>query len=75
MTVDQGCQTITVTVNGEDRSIPAGLTVQELLGWLGIDGGRVAVELNRGIVRQPLWASTAVEAGAQLEIVQFVGGG
>jgi thiamine biosynthesis protein ThiS len=75
MTVDQGCQTITVTVNGEERPIPAGLTVQELLGRLGIDGARVAVELNRGIVRQPLWGSTPVEAGAQLEIVQFVGGG
>jgi thiamine biosynthesis protein ThiS len=75
MTVDQGCQTIRVTVNGEERSIPAGFTVQQLLGWLGIDGGRVAVELNRAIVRQPVWGSTPVEAGAQLEIVQFVGGG
>ena len=75
MTVNQGCQTITVSVNGESRSVPAGLTVSDLLSWLEIEPDRVAVELNRAIVRQPSWGSTPVSDGAQLEIVQFVGGG
>ncbi|HYP08803.1 MAG TPA: sulfur carrier protein ThiS [Bryobacteraceae bacterium] len=75
MTLKEGCQTIGVTVNGESRSIPYGLTVIQVLEWLGVEPARVAVELNRGIVRQADWATTAVDAGAQIEIVQFVGGG
>lgn len=52
-----------------------GLNVLALLAELGITPDRVAVELNREIVRQPRWEETPIEAGAQLEIVQFVGGG
>jgi thiamine biosynthesis protein ThiS len=47
----------------------------ELLRFLQIDPDRVAVELNRKIVRQPEWSGTAVPDGANIEIVQFVGGG
>ena len=75
MTLKEGCQTVEVKVNGEIRSIPYGLTVVQLLERLGIDPVRVAVELNRSIVRQGEWQTTPVDAGAQLEIVQFVGGG
>ena len=75
MTLKEGCQTIEVIVNGESRSVPYGLTVVRLLEWLGIEPARVAVELNRSIVRQGEWEATPVEGGAQLEIVQFVGGG
>lgn len=67
--------TIDVVVNGEARSVPAGQTVLGLLQTLELDPARVAVELNRRIVKQPLWADTEVLAGAELEIVQFVGGG
>jgi len=66
---------IGITVNGEPRRVPAGLNVEALLACLGIDPERVAIELNREIVRRPAWASSVVEDGAQLEIVQFVGGG
>jgi thiamine biosynthesis protein ThiS len=67
--------TVEIVVNGEPRAVPAGLSVLGLLTELGIVPDRVAVELNRNIIRQPLWAETPVDAGAQLEIVQFVGGG
>jgi thiamine biosynthesis protein ThiS len=33
------------------------------------------VELDRRIVKQPRWGETVVTAGAEIEIVQFVGGG
>jgi len=33
------------------------------------------VELNRAIVKQRNWPDTNVDAGAQVEIVHFVGGG
>ena len=66
---------IGIVVNGKPASVPAGLTVEGLLGELGIDRGRVAVELNRSIVRKGEWTEAKVEAGAAVEIVQFVGGG
>jgi thiamine biosynthesis protein ThiS len=64
-----------IRLNGEPRQIPAGLTVRSLLNRLEIPGERVAVELNRSIVRQHDWDSTTVEGGAEVEIVHFVGGG
>jgi sulfur carrier protein len=66
---------VEIVVNGEPKAVPGGLTVAALLAHLGVDGGRVAVELNREIVRKPAWGETRVEAGANVEIVQFVGGG
>ena len=44
--------------------------------FLEIDPARVAVELNRVIVSRAAWDQDArLDAGAALEIVQFVGGG
>jgi thiamine biosynthesis protein ThiS len=66
---------IDIVVNGEPRAAAEGQTILELLRQLELDPSRVAVELDRRIVKQPLWAETPLRAGAQLEIVQFVGGG
>jgi thiamine biosynthesis protein ThiS len=68
-------KTIEIVLNGEPKRVRAGLTVWELLVDLEVDPERVAVELNRVIVRQPDWRERKVEAGATVEIVQFVGGG
>jgi len=64
-----------ITVNGERRECPAGTTLNALIRTLGLEPERVAVELNRAIVRRDLWDSTLVESGAEIEIVMFVGGG
>jgi thiamine biosynthesis protein ThiS len=66
---------IEIVVNGQARQAPAGCSLASLLAWLGVDPARVAVELNRAIVRRESWGETAVGDGATLEIVQFVGGG
>lgn len=66
---------IEIVVNGEPRTTAEGQTILGLLRELRLEPERVAVELDRRIVRQPLWPDTPVRAGAQLEIVQFVGGG
>ncbi len=68
-------KTIEIVVNGEPKRVPEGLDVTRLLEWLAIDPARVAVELNRTIVRKQEWHTMTVEGGAQLEIVWFVGGG
>jgi thiamine biosynthesis protein ThiS len=36
---------------------------------------RLAIELNRAIIKRELWETTPVDGGAEIEIVQFVGGG
>ncbi|HEY9140475.1 MAG TPA: sulfur carrier protein ThiS [Bryobacteraceae bacterium] len=66
---------IPVVINGEARTVASEQTLLELLRRLGLDPARLAVEVDRRIVKQAQWSDTVVEAGAQIEIVQFVGGG
>jgi thiamine biosynthesis protein ThiS len=68
-------KTIEITVNGRPQRVAEGLTLTNLLVALAIEGSRVAVELNREIVRQPEWDRTPIAEGAKVEIVWFVGGG
>ena len=71
----QPAMEIPVFVNGEPRDVAAGQTLLELLRNLGLDPARVAVELDRRIVKQAEWSDVVVASGARIEIVQFVGGG
>ncbi len=66
---------IPITINGEERQVPSGLNIRNLVEHLRLDPERVSVELNRVLVRKGQWEETAVEAGAAVEIVTFVGGG
>ncbi len=68
-------KTIAVVLNGEPQRVPQGFHVDGLLEFLAIDPARVAVELNRSIVRKTDWSVTPVEEGAEIEVVWFVGGG
>lgn len=64
-----------LTVNGEVREVPEGLTVRGLVEHLGLTEGPVAVEKNREVVPRAEHASVALADGDVLEIVHFVGGG
>jgi thiamine biosynthesis protein ThiS len=64
-----------ITVNGEAQNTAPGQTILGLIEQLELDAERVAVELDRRIVTRPCWPETVLHTGAQLEIVQFVGGG
>jgi sulfur carrier protein len=64
-----------VTVNGQARVVPDGLTVFALLEHLGLVQGPVAVEVNRAIVPRAEHAGHAVASGDTIEIVHLVGGG
>lgn len=66
---------ITLQINGESRTIPTVSNVRELLGVLGIAETRVAVEVNRKIIRRGEWDHTPISDLDRVEIVQFVGGG
>ena len=64
-----------VIINGEDRSIDGPVTVEQLLGNLGLDGRKVAVERNLEIVPKSQYADVAIDEGDKFEIVHFIGGG
>jgi thiamine biosynthesis protein ThiS len=66
---------IAITVNGESRAAKTGATVIDLLGELGLESGRVAIERNREILPRSVWLETALAEGDTFEIVHFVGGG
>jgi sulfur carrier protein len=66
---------VQVIVNGEPRLIQEHATVLSLIQSLDLALDRVAVELDREIVKKANWESTTLRDGATLEIVQFVGGG
>ena len=66
---------IEIELNGEKTRVPAALNVAALLQHLALDAGRVAIEVDRQLVRRPDWESRHIHAGAQVEIVHFVGGG
>ncbi|UUR07894.1 sulfur carrier protein ThiS [Sphingomonas glaciei] len=68
-------ETHSVTVNGEHRRVASGTTIAGLVGELGLDPARVAVERNLAIVPRSTLAQMLVEDGDDYEIVHFVGGG
>ncbi len=64
-----------LTINGEDRVFEPPMTVSELLGRIGLDERKVAVERNREIVPKSCYGAEALGDGDKLEIVHFIGGG
>ncbi len=66
---------MTIRLNGEPREIAGPLTISALLDQLGIDPRRVAVEQNVAVVKRDRYASTLINEGDEIEIVNFVGGG
>jgi thiamine biosynthesis protein ThiS len=72
---DTSAAAISILVNGEERRVREGETITGLVRALELDPERLAIELDRRIVKRVEWPSTTLPAGAKLEIVQFVGGG
>ena len=66
---------IEITVNGEPREVPSGTTVEALVSMLELPRERVAVELNRAVLRRAEWPAATLAPGDVLEVVHFVGGG
>jgi thiazole synthase len=64
-----------ITINGEQQNFDAALTVEQLLGEIGLDTRKVAVERNLEIVPKSSYGETSLNEGDKLEIVHFIGGG
>lgn len=68
-------ETISVRLNGAERSVAAELTVRTLLESLDLRPELVVVERNREILTRDRYDQVTVEEGDVLELVHFVGGG
>ncbi len=66
---------ISITLNGEPRTIDDGLTIAALAEQIGLNPAKIAVERNLEIVPRSILAEVLLTDGDTLEIVHFVGGG
>ena len=64
-----------IIVNGEPKEVADSLAIADVISELGLKPERLAVEVNRKIIRRAAWPSTTLEEGDKVEIVHFVGGG
>lgn len=65
---------MTVQINGQPTQVPDGATLSSLLADRKLSPDKVAVELNRRLVRAEKY-DTPLKEGDEIEIVTFVGGG
>jgi thiamine biosynthesis protein ThiS len=65
---------VTIKVNGQDHEIADGTTVTQLIEQHNLTPQKVAVELNRRLIRTERY-DTVLKPGDEVEIVTFVGGG
>lgn len=62
-------------MNGEDRELPDGITLEALIHQLSLAPDRLAIERNREVVRRADWPQTTLFEDDRIEIIHFVGGG
>lgn len=66
---------MTVFINGEPKEFIDNITIEFVVGELGLDGKIMAIALNMNIVKQHNWGSTILKNSDKLEFLDFVGGG
>ena len=68
---------MTIWVNGEQRDLPAGITVADAVAATGAppDGRGVAAAVDGEVVPRDQWQRIALEDGQHVEVVQAVQGG
>ena len=64
-----------IEINGEPREIEAETNLSDLVTELSLPAERVAIELNKKVIRRKDWPGIIITEGDRLEIVHFVGGG
>ncbi|BBD08192.1 sulfur carrier protein ThiS [Desulfovibrio ferrophilus] len=66
---------MTVTINGQETTLPPLTTVLALLRNKELDPASVVVERNGDIIQGDAFGTTELVDGDRLEILRFVGGG
>lgn len=66
---------MTLTVNGEVKSMPDGTTVRALIEALGLAKAACAAEVNRELIPRKAHDQHTLKPGDTVELVTLVGGG
>jgi thiamine biosynthesis protein ThiS len=64
-----------VYLNGDSKDLAESSTLLDLVNELNLPSVRIAIELNRSVVRRREWENTTLNENDRIEIVHFVGGG
>ena len=64
-----------ITLNGETKRIESEVTLDRLLDLFSLPRQRVAIELNKAVVRRNDWPEIPISDGDTIEVIHFVGGG
>ncbi|MEP7039103.1 MAG: sulfur carrier protein ThiS [Acidobacteriota bacterium] len=64
-----------IVVNGEMKEIAGNLNLTGLLKQLSMPDERIAIELNKEVVRKKDWETIKISDADKIEIIHFVGGG
>lgn len=68
-------ETVKITLNGEDKEVASGSSVQDLIGNIELKSKMFVVEKNLKIVQKENYETSIIQNGDSLEIVGFFGGG
>lgn len=66
---------LTVTVNGEQRELPRGQTLDRVVTALTTAPSGVAAAVNETVVPRGRWTGTVLAAGDRVEVLTAVQGG
>ncbi len=66
---------MTITLNGEKKEVQSEINVSELLDVFSLPSERIAIELNKSVVRKKDWENIKINEADKIEIIHFVGGG
>jgi len=64
-----------ITLNGETRTLAEAQTIAGLLAANGLDGRKIAVEVNGEVVPRGRHPIQQLADGDRIEIIQAIGGG
>lgn len=64
-----------IKVNGRERDVPEGASLQDFILHTGIRPEGIIAELNRKVIRRDSWKEALLISGDSLELVSLVGGG
>ncbi|MBS37356.1 MAG: thiamine biosynthesis protein ThiS [Thiotrichales bacterium] len=64
-----------VIVNGAPRDTSADTTLADLVAALGLEGRRLAIEVNEEVIPRSEYSRYTLDLDDRVEIVQAIGGG
>jgi thiamine biosynthesis protein ThiS len=64
-----------IILNGKPLPLPQPLSITTLLAQQGVDGRKVAVEVDRQIIPKSAYEKHQLLGGEVVEVIGFIGGG